>query len=189
MKIISVQIIDSTSLELKRLLDNKDSLDHDSILIIADTQTSGYGTHNRIWVSPQGNIYLSFNLKYERYEYLPYFISYALFETIKFYINKKHSIRIKWPNDIMVDNLKIAGILIEYYLEEYLIGIGVNLSVSPIATSTCIKNVLGTNSLPSRAQFVETFIKNFERNKTLIHQKGFLAFKRKWKQATNNFKY
>lgn len=189
MKIVSLKTIDSTSLELKRLIDNKDNLDNNSILVIADTQTNGYGTHNRIWESPKGNIYLSFNLKYERYEHLPYFISYALFETIKFYISKKHNIHIKWPNDIMVDNLKIAGILIEYYLGEYLIGVGVNSSVPPISTSTCIKNVLGETPLPSRAQFVETFIKNFEKNKALIRQKGFLAFKRRWKQATNNFKY
>ena len=121
MKIISLKTIDSTSLELKRLLDNRVKLGSDSILVIADTQTNGYGTHNRIWESPKGNIYLSFNLKYERYEHLSYFISYALFETIKFHISKKHNIHIKWPNDIMVDSLKIAGILIEYYLEEYLI--------------------------------------------------------------------
>ena len=187
MKIISLKTIDSTSLELKRLIDKGDNLDSTSILIIADSQYNGYGTHNRIWESPEGNIYFSFNIKYDKYEHLPYFISFALFETIKSYIDKTHKIHIKWPNDIMVDNLKIAGILIEYYSEEYLIGIGVNLLTSPILSSTCIKNVIGMNTLPSRAQFIETFIKNFEKNKKLMKQKGFLEFKRQWKKASRNF--
>jgi len=182
MQIVSLDIIDSTSTELKRILDNENRKSY-KFLIIADTQTNGYGTHNRSWESPLGNLYMSFNFSYDKPEHLPYFVSYALFETISSYLYHSKNIKIKWPNDILVNGLKIAGILIEYFEEQYIVGIGVNLNLAPLKSSTSIRQITKSEIRVKRDKFIVIFMKNLEKNRKKISSQGFLQFKRMWKNV------
>ena len=62
-------------------------------------------------------------------------VALAIHETISFYINSTNKIKIKWPNDILVNNAKISGVLIENVLsgkkKHSIIGIGINVVSSP----------------------------------------------------------
>jgi BirA family biotin operon repressor/biotin-[acetyl-CoA-carboxylase] ligase len=116
--------------------------------IIADEQTSGRGRMGRTWLSPQGNIALSLILKPDL-EHLPSLVmiaSLAVLRTIKKMTNIDAVI--KWPNDVLIKDKKVSGILIENEVRDRIvnytiIGIGLNIyldiseypEISTIATS------------------------------------------------------
>ena len=83
----------------------------------------------RTWVSHHGNLYISFIFSSpERDARLSYSVGVAIAETIASF-----GIRptIKWPNDILVDGNKIAGVLIEYSGDFVVVGIGINVNSNP----------------------------------------------------------
>lgn len=101
----------------------------DHIGIIAKKQTSGHGRFNRKWISKDGNLYVSFIFHLQnRDSRLSYRIAVAIAETMK-----KIGVcpQIKWPNDILIDKKKIAGILIEYLDNFVIVGIGINILYCP----------------------------------------------------------
>ncbi|MBE9482789.1 MAG: biotin--[acetyl-CoA-carboxylase] ligase [Chloroflexi bacterium] len=117
-------------------------------VIVADEQTAGKGRLKRIWLSPRGNIALSVIL-YPDVAHLPSLImiaSLAVVHCIEAATGLKS--QIKWPNDVLIDNKKVGGILIEgdvkgKIVDYAIIGIGVNVNlrlsdfpeIQPIATS------------------------------------------------------
>jgi len=109
--------------------------DHGSV-IMAENQSDGRGQHDSIWQSaPKLNLLLSIILLPEEMSikhpiHLNWFISISL---IDFLLAKGIKAEIKWPNDILVNGKKIAGILIENKysgttLRNSIVGIGVNVN-------------------------------------------------------------
>jgi len=102
-------------------------------VIMAGEQTAGKGRLKRVWYSPKGNIALSVILYPDR-RYLPSLImlaSLAVIRSIKQLTGLQA--QIKWPNDVLIGEKKVAGILIENRvlgnkLDYAVIGIGVNVS-------------------------------------------------------------
>lgn len=108
-------------------------------IIISKNQIKGRGTRGKKWDSIYGNIFLSiyFNLKYKKnivneISILNAYILKNIFEKYS-----KHRIKIKWPNDLLVEGKKFCGILqetINVNTKKYLIiGIGINSKFSPDA--------------------------------------------------------
>ena len=139
--IIILDEIDSTNNEAQRILDHKSNF---PLWIIANEQTSGRGRKNRYWVSQKGNFMGTFILEHEiEKQYIPHLsfvTSLALKKTIEDFNSGMTDIFLKWPNDIIINDSKCAGILIESLRsnnnKEYLaIGIGVNLIKYPLNSS------------------------------------------------------
>ena len=111
--------------------------------IIADQQTGGRGRLNgRVWESPRGNFYCSYiinlkNLKVpqEKTNSLTLVAVNALQKYLPKLI-KSNMIETKQPNDILVKGKKLAGVLTEISYPYAVIGIGINLTNSPIERST-----------------------------------------------------
>jgi len=117
-------------------------------VIVADEQRGGRGRMKRTWLSPKGSLALSIIL-YPNVDYLPSLImlaSLAVVRSIETVTGLKS--QIKWPNDVLINEKKVCGILIESDVQrnivEYaIIGIGVNVNlrladfpdILPIATS------------------------------------------------------
>ena len=101
----------------------------DRTVILAMAQSAGRGRYRRSWISHHGNLYASFIYENpERDARLAYCVAVAVAETIaSFGINPK----IKWPNDILIDGKKAAGILIEYSGRFVIVGIGINVNSNP----------------------------------------------------------
>ena len=111
---------------------------HDRTVIQAEVQTAGRGRLNRVWVNlGKGNLFLSFLLKppvavREHYTNLTQYLSVVLTDVLADYgIEAK----IKWPNDVLVKDGKIAGILSESVFKGtkfkgLVLGVGVNLNAS-----------------------------------------------------------
>ena len=106
------------------------------VVILSDEQTQGVGRLNRTWISPKGvNLYLSLLLRpYQPIREFPLFsLATALAAVQAIRAVTKLEAVVKWPNDILLNDKKIAGILLEAgnkagespYL---VIGIGVNVN-------------------------------------------------------------
>ena len=131
MKICSYHIpsLDSTNSWAKRRLHD---FDPDALTVIsADMQTQGRGRRENTWVSPaKKNILLSLVLKVD--ETLPLFCLSQLVVIVLQDFLKKQSVdaTIKWPNDLLVKDKKISGILIEKSDSFCIIGIGLNVNMT-----------------------------------------------------------
>ncbi|MBF0224727.1 MAG: biotin--[acetyl-CoA-carboxylase] ligase [Desulfobacterales bacterium] len=101
--------------------------------IIADKQTRGKGQHNREWISAKGNLYGSIilpnieELSARWQSFIPLTCGYVITQTLKLFgIDSK----LKWPNDIIIGNRKIGGILIEKK-NKTIVGVGLNFTTYP----------------------------------------------------------
>jgi BirA family biotin operon repressor/biotin-[acetyl-CoA-carboxylase] ligase len=103
-------------------------------LVSAKLQTEGRGRHGRKWVSELGNLYASLVVKPARplneWPQLSFVIAIALAEALNEYLGDKKT-AIKWPNDILVDGKKIAGVLLETEGDVLIIGFGINCVSHP----------------------------------------------------------
>ena len=128
-----VEEIDSTNEELKRLA-AADAV-HGTVLC-ADYQTNGKGRRGRTWDSPKGdNIYLSIllrpELEAEHASMLTLIGALAVADSIEETTGAE--CQIKWPNDLVLGNKKVCGILTEMSsdmqgIRYVIVGIGINVN-------------------------------------------------------------
>lgn len=129
-------VIDSTNAYLIRSLrENKDVKDGHTV--VAECQTDGRGRRGRAWVSPFGShVYMSryyqTSLGLSEASGLSLAIGIAVANCINRLVTKKAEL--KWPNDVLIDNKKIAGVLIEAEGQSdgmchLIIGIGINIQM------------------------------------------------------------
>ena len=109
------------------------SLEGSSYLSYA--QSNGRGRNKNKWESLEGNLFLSsiFRPKKNKIDWhqLSLLIGYSILETlIDFGINR-NLIELKWPNDVLIDNKKISGILLEAFDNFIIVGIGLNVVKTP----------------------------------------------------------
>ena len=102
-------------------------------MILADEQTEGRGRFGRTWISPKGGLYATIILSLD-----PLLSLKAGLAITRVLRSAGIEAGIKWPNDVYVRDLKIAGVLIETTGGVALAGIGLNLVASPLETSTCV---------------------------------------------------
>lgn len=102
--------------------------------ITADEQTGGYGTKGSLWISPPGNLYatLFFNSSHAEQgllSHLPQILALACITTLE---KEGIFLQIKWPNDLLYNGKKCAGMLAEsFYLDTQLrvvLGLGLNVN-------------------------------------------------------------
>lgn len=127
-KTIHFDSVDSTN---KYLKDNYDKLDTFTF-VSADYQSQGKGREDRIWNANKGeNLLFSLLIKDEGIVEDGSFISLVTAVTISVLLEAYglKKVKIKWPNDIYVNDKKIAGILLEGRMPHYLVvGVGVNVN-------------------------------------------------------------
>lgn len=169
--------IDSTQNEIFRRIENNNI--KNGTLVMADIQTNGKGTHGRIWhTDEEKNIafsyYIETNCKSENLEGITIEIAQILVKIFKEFYGIK--LDIKKPNDIMIKDKKVGGILTESKVSSEIvkflvIGIGINTEkmnftddIKNIATS--IKKEFGIEV--DRKKIITNFCEEFE--KTLIRR-------------------
>lgn len=108
----------------------------------ADTQTAGRGRFQRTWVSDAGGLWLSavvpIGVDRDRWSALPLVAGLAVIQSLQGL--GLASARLRWPNDIMVNERKLAGLLVDTFTPQLaVIGIGVNLTNHPDAHDAALK--------------------------------------------------
>jgi BirA family biotin operon repressor/biotin-[acetyl-CoA-carboxylase] ligase len=104
----------------------------DGLWLRAERQTGGKGRQGRAWQSPAGNLHASTLVRLRPGDppapTLALVAAVALHEAVE---PHAPAARIKWPNDLLVDGAKLAGILLERQGEAVIVGFGVNLTHHP----------------------------------------------------------
>lgn len=104
-------------------------------VVHADEQAAGRGRFGRTWYSPPGNLYVSILLRLdlppERGTELSFLAALAVADTVDALLPKQTRAALKWPNDVLVNGGKIAGILVEQIDDVRILGIGLNILHEP----------------------------------------------------------
>lgn len=172
-KSIYYDIIDSTQSEIWRRVENNTV--ENGLAIIAGIQTNGKGTHGRIWHTDQdNNIAFSIYINTNNIEIIKLSgITIQIAEVLKKIFVEKYNIEleIKDPNDLMIKNKKIGGILTESKISSnkikcIVIGIGINTNkvtfpndIKNIATSINKEYGIFINNLEVISEFCNRFEK------------------------------
>jgi len=121
--------VNSTNTFAKEKLSKKDYL-----IVTAEQQTAGRGRQGKEWYSPDsGNIYMSIKFENDDPAPLSLIIGLLISEAMDSVSGQKINAGLKWPNDLLISNKKICGILIESQIDggniEFIVGIGINYSL------------------------------------------------------------
>ena len=101
--------------------------------VVADEQTAGRGRYGRLWLSPAGGLYATFIVPNDRLIALRAGLAAArALEAVSV------AVQLKWPNDLVIMEKKLGGILIETARGLALVGVGINLEGSPLAGATSL---------------------------------------------------
>jgi BirA family transcriptional regulator, biotin operon repressor / biotin---[acetyl-CoA-carboxylase] ligase len=185
----------STNADAFRLADDDAE---EGTVVIADAQSGGKGRRGRVWSSPAGvNLYCSVVLRPEIMPHeapqLTFLSAVAVARAIEQTTTLKPEI--KWPNDILINGRKVAGLLNEMSAETdginfVILGIGVNLNMTPAhfpadvrtpATSLLLEQGLPVN----RAQFAARMLGELDRLYTDFLHHGFGPVRDEWQLRCN----
>lgn len=181
--------VDSTNSEMKRLCHQGAC---EKTVVVAKSQTAGRGRLGRRWISPPGNLYFTVLLKphisLDVLSQLSLVAGIALAKTIQYYTAENASVTLKWPNDVLINKQKIAGVLIETDIDvpfsqgtPCYLGIGVNMKNCPDLTAyptISLKDIM--NCIPETSAFLRNFTTIFDSAYRMWLKFGFMALKEEW---------
>lgn len=177
MNIIELETVDSTNTYGKNHLDRIP----DKTVVCAKRQMSGRGRMNRSWVDlGDGNLFMSFVLKpdnrfRQNFPNLTQYLSVCLCGVLEAYGIEP---MIKWPNDVLINGKKIAGILAETVagsdgsIKGIILGIGVNLNAQQsdlsqitdkIAASLNLETNKSVDMIEFRGKLINKFFENYDK--------------------------
>ena len=103
---------------------------------LAHTQTEGRGRNQNKWTSSKGNLFLSTIIKPKSdkslWHQLSVIVGFSIVQVLVDLGVNSNLIDLKWPNDVLVDNKKISGVLLESSDNFIIVGIGLNILKTPI---------------------------------------------------------
>ena len=161
----------------------------EGVSFLSYSQTKGRGRNNNKWTSLKGNLFLSTIIRprdeKKNWQQLSLIVAFSVIEVLlKLGINQ-NQIELKWPNDILVDNKKIAGILLESSHDFIIAGIGLNVKNTPVNEEKwkTTKVYDYTNLNLSLKEIAYKILDRFFFNYQTWNEKKFIFFKEK----INNF--
>lgn len=124
------------------------------LVLVAETQTAGRGRMGRTWTAPpRSGLSFSALLPQEetsiRLGWLPLLAGVAVVSALRGFVDiegvpagRMHEASLKWPNDVLIGDRKLAGILAERVEDGVVVGIGLNVSLReaelPVPTATSL---------------------------------------------------
>lgn len=171
-KLLIFDKIDSTNDEALRLAKSRVN---GNFVIIAKDQTKGRGTKGKSWESIIGNLHMSILLQslvsIDRIKELSFLTAIVVREAILECIDKfkapKVDIKLKWPNDVLIDGKKVSGILLESTniqgINYAIIGVGVNTYFVPSTRSISATSLLSEGVVfKNPDSFLNIFMNQFQ---------------------------
>lgn len=182
------QVASTNDLAKKALRDGA----REGTVYLADAQTGGRGRQGRSWHSEPGNglycsLILTPALPPENVAALTLVAGVAAVQALTAFSPK--SLSLKWPNDVLIENKKVAGILSEYVADGNrpgaVVGIGINVSqaqfpspLDQIATSLHITK----GSSPDRGEVLAAFLNQLEVEYQIFLSEGLSPILEKWSE-------
>ena len=132
--LVALDTVGSTNDEAAQLADSGAP---EGTVVWSREQTGGRGRRGRVWASPVGNLYTSTILRPDCLAQRAAELGFAAALAVADIVPAGREVRVKWPNDVLVDGGKIAGILLESAIgqtgqvQHVVAGIGVNVGFAP----------------------------------------------------------
>jgi BirA family biotin operon repressor/biotin-[acetyl-CoA-carboxylase] ligase len=140
----------------------------EGLVVVAESQTAGRGRLDRTWTAPpRSGLFLSMLLKpvdvpVQRWGWLPLLTGVAAARAVS--RAGGIDVRLKWPNDLLVGERKLAGILAERAGEGVVVGIGLNVTLAedelPVPTATSL--ALAGSITTDRDPLLRALLREFE---------------------------
>lgn len=159
--------------------------------IMAHRQTAARGRRGKVWVQPEGN--LAATLIYKPYATAPeaakrsFLAANALFESLAFYVDRT-MLKLKWPNDVLLNGGKVAGILLESagrgpFVDWLAVGFGVNLRAVPegIRGAFAPVSLVGEGGTEVEAgEFLSVLASSYATQEAKLAALGFARIREDW---------
>ena len=192
-KIIYYDSIGSTMEEARRLIEGTKEAIPDGTVVIAEEQTAGRGRYGRYWHSPPDGIYLSIlfyrEIEPQKQGLLSLMAGVVSCKVIMRYIKKTgKNVNIKWPNDILVEDKKICGTLIEKLGNYYSVGIGINSNTEEFPQNFIIEPTsiyLETGRKILNDFFIVKFLTIFDSYYSSLVERDYKRIIKDWKSLTS----
>ena len=163
-------------------------------VVLADEQTAGRGRLGRRWASPRGGVWLSVILRPELPAGEVPLIGFAGASATAGAVREVTHLaaRVKWPNDVLVDGKKTAGILAEAApsLGWIVVGIGINANIpadalppDTVHPATSLEAALG--HAVDRKALIREMLRELERGYDLLKSRGARAALRQWREMAD----
>ena len=156
---------------------------------VAERQKKGRGRLRRLWRSAKGGLYFTVILRPDLPPSLGFQVNFTASLSLATILREKYSVEadVKWPNDILVAEKKLVGMLAEMETEADMIaflniGIGINVNNDPTRSepmATSMKKLLGRKV--DRRELLSAFLDRFE---WTLREESFEAILEKWKACT-----
>ncbi|HKY96079.1 MAG TPA: biotin--[acetyl-CoA-carboxylase] ligase [Kiloniellales bacterium] len=158
------------------------------LVVWAGQQTAGRGRQGRSWVSPPGNLYATLLLRPAgppaAAARLGFAAGLALADAASAWIAPER-VTLKWPNDLMLDGAKAAGILLEASgraerVDWLMIGSGVNLASHPEGLDYPVASFAGAGAAVTPGELLQSYVKFFDIYRNLLMAQGFSPLRHAW---------
>ncbi len=180
--------LDSTMAEAARIAPDL----HRPAWIMARHQTAARGRRGRVWSNPQGHFAATYVYKPEGTAgdaaLRSFFAANAVYEALAMKIDRDR-LSLKWPNDVLLDGGKVAGILLESVgtavaLDWLAIGIGVNLVRAPAGVRDAAFPPIGLEEAGGapcdQDEFLSLLASNMATEEGLFQRLGFGPIRKNW---------
>lgn len=187
-----IPVIDSTN---QYLLDRMDQLES-GFACVAEYQQAGRGRRGRKWFSPFGaNLYLSMYWRLEQGPAAAMGLSLVIGIVMAEVIQSlgAENVRVKWPNDLYLNDRKLAGILVELTgktgdAAQIVMGAGINLGMRGEGTSEINQgwiNLQEAGVTIDRNQLAASIINSMRAALPLFERDGLAPFIQRWEKLDN----
>ncbi|PQO24519.1 biotin--[acetyl-CoA-carboxylase] ligase [Rhodobacteraceae bacterium WD3A24] len=176
--------VDSTNAEAARRADSIDL----PAWFLGLRQTGGRGRRGRPWADPEGNFAATLLMApegpAEQAALRSFVAALALFDAFAAVTGRPGAFALKWPNDVLVNGGKVAGILLEGIRDRLAIGVGVNLLNAPpadpdaAAPPTSLLSATGTRVTPE--ELLDALAPAFARWEAVFVAEGFAPVRAAW---------
>lgn len=160
----------------------------EGIWLRAERQSGGRGRMGRDWQSPPGNLYASTLVRLRGGDPAPatlaLVVAVALHGVVRAYAPNVRA-TIKWPNDVLIDGAKLAGILLERAGDAVVIGIGINLAHHPVGLDRPVTSLAAHGVTPDPALFCEDLVVAFALWLARWRGAGLAAVRTAWLAAAH----
>ena len=178
----------STNADLAEALRQGESIG-EAHWLIADRQTAGRGREGRSWFDGHGNFMGSTIVRLSSRDPSPTSLALlagvALYEAVLPLLAEPARLSLKWPNDLMLGDAKLAGILLERLGDAVIVGIGVNLAIAPQLPDRRTVALSAFGPAPDRDSFARTLSATFASELLRWRSYGIEPLVRRWESMAH----
>lgn len=157
--------------------------------LVADRQTAGRGRLGRVWNDGLGNFMGSTVVRVAPGDPSPASLALltglAVHEALAPFVPQRRDLLLKWPNDLLLDGCKIAGILLEMKTGVVVVGIGVNLAQAPSLPDRKAAALADFGPAPSCDHFAGALATAFDLELHRWRSVGLAPLLRRWQSAAH----